>query len=173
MESVRLKAAAFARGKVLCDFIAKSHQQATMPLRCTLKAIPTLTLLACSAWAQEVPPPETGGLGLKLQRELLPPVAPDASADIPIFVEADRVQGEPGRYIELQGNASLRRRGEWLELRVVAEHASATEAIVRGTFREARAVDLLGRENADLLVEDGPVLRLPLGPWEIATVRLR
>jgi alpha-mannosidase len=69
--------------------------------------------------------------------------------------------------------SSLRRRGEWLELRVVAEHASATEAIVRGTFREARAVDLLGRENADLLVEDGPVLRLPLGPWEIATVRLR
>ena len=51
--------------------------------------------------------------------------------------------------------------------------ASATEAIVRGTFREARVVDLLGREGASLPVEDGSVLRLPLGPWEIATVRLR
>lgn len=68
--------------------------------------------------------------------------------------------------------SSLRRRGKWLELRVVAEHASTTEAIVRGTFREARVVDLLGREGASLPVEDGSVLRLPLGPWEIATVRL-
>src|SRR6185369_919109 len=34
--------------------------------------------------------------------------------------------------------SSLRRRGEWLELRVTAEHASGTEALVRGTFREAR-----------------------------------
>ena len=69
--------------------------------------------------------------------------------------------------------SSLRRRGGWLELRVVAEHASATDAIVRGTFREARVVDMLGREGASLPVEDGSVLRLPLGPWEIATVRLR
>jgi alpha-mannosidase len=69
--------------------------------------------------------------------------------------------------------SSLRRRGEWLELRVTAEHASGTEALVRGTFREARVVDLLGREGDSLPVEDGPELRLPLGPWEIATVRLR
>ena len=69
--------------------------------------------------------------------------------------------------------SSLRRRGEWLELRVVAEHGSATEAIVRGSFREAHVVDLLGREGASLPVEDGSVLRLPLGPWEIATLRLR
>ena len=69
--------------------------------------------------------------------------------------------------------SSLRRRGAWLELRVVAEHASASEAIVRGSFREARVVDLLRREGASLRVEDGSVLRLALGPWEIATVRLR
>ena len=45
--------------------------------------------------------------------------------------------------------------------------------LVRGSFREAHAVDLLGREGASLPVEDESVLRLPLGPWEIATVRLR
>ena len=69
--------------------------------------------------------------------------------------------------------SALRRQGEWLELRLVAEHPSATEAVVHGNFREARAVDLLGREGANLPVEAGSVLRLPLGAWEIATVRLR
>jgi mannosylglycerate hydrolase len=68
--------------------------------------------------------------------------------------------------------SALRRRGDWLELRVVAQHPTSTEAIVRGDFREARVVDLLGREGAALPVE-GSVLRLPLGAWEIATVRLR
>ena len=69
--------------------------------------------------------------------------------------------------------SALRRQGEWLELRLVAEHATATEATVRGSFREARRVDLLGREDADLPIEAGSILRLPLGAWEIATVRLR
>ena len=69
--------------------------------------------------------------------------------------------------------SALRRQGEWLELRLVAEHPTATEAIVRGQFREARVVDLLGREGADLALEADSVLRLPLGAWEIATVRLR
>ncbi len=69
--------------------------------------------------------------------------------------------------------SALRRHGEWLELRLVAEHSAATEAIVHGEFREARVVDLLGREGALLPVEAGSVLRVPLGAWEIATIRLR
>jgi alpha-mannosidase len=68
--------------------------------------------------------------------------------------------------------SALRRRGEWLELRLVAEHGEPTEAVVRGDFREARAVDLLGREGEALPCTDS-LLRLPMGAWEIATVRLR
>ena len=68
--------------------------------------------------------------------------------------------------------SALRRRGDWLELRLVAEHPTATEAIVRGDFQEARVVDLLGREGRALAVSDS-ILRLPLGAWEIATIRLR
>jgi alpha-mannosidase len=68
--------------------------------------------------------------------------------------------------------SALRRRGEWLELRLVAEHPTATEAVVHGPFNEAIAVDLLGRVGAPLAVADS-VLRLPLRAWEIATVRLR
>ena len=66
---------------------------------------------------------------------------------------------------------ALRRRGEWLELRVVAETASATEAVIRGPFDEAREADLLGRPMGGLASEPG-VLRLSLGPWEIRTIHL-
>jgi alpha-mannosidase len=68
--------------------------------------------------------------------------------------------------------SALRRRGDWLELRLVAEHPVPTEAVIRGPFREARTVDLLGREGVALPCSDA-LLRLRLGAWEIATVRLR
>jgi mannosylglycerate hydrolase len=68
--------------------------------------------------------------------------------------------------------SALRRRGAWLELRLVAEHPTQTEAIVGGSFTEAVEVDLLGRIGASRRVADG-TLRLPLRAWEIVTVRLR
>jgi mannosylglycerate hydrolase len=67
---------------------------------------------------------------------------------------------------------ALRRRDGWLELRVVAETATATEAVIRGPFDEARDADLLGRPLGSLPTEPG-LLRLALGPWEIRTVQLR
>ena len=80
----------------------------------------------------------------------------------------------PGLSVEGTGVvlSALRRRGEWLELRLVAEHPTRTEAVVRGAFREAIDVDLLGRIGASRSVSAG-TLRLPLRAWEIATVRLR
>jgi len=70
---------------------------------------------------------------------------------------------------------SLRRRGDWLELRLVAESSQATTALV-GTAETpvtaARACDLLGREGETLPV-DGGVLRLPMRPWQIVTVQLK
>jgi alpha-mannosidase len=69
--------------------------------------------------------------------------------------------------------SALRRVGDELELRIVAEHPDADEAIVRGTFETAREVDLLGEPvGAPLDVRDG-ALRLPIRPWEIRTLRLR
>jgi alpha-mannosidase len=61
---------------------------------------------------------------------------------------------------------------DWLELRLVAEHPEPTAATVTGPFGAARRADLLGRPGEDLPVSDR-TLRLPLGPWEIATVQLR
>ena len=68
--------------------------------------------------------------------------------------------------------SSLRRRGDWLELRVVCEDPEPQTAVVGGDFREARDVDLLGRPGESLDVESGR-LTLQLGAWEIRTVQLR
>ena len=68
--------------------------------------------------------------------------------------------------------SGLRRRGDWLELRLVNESGSARRAVIHGPFDAAREVDLLGRDLRALASEPGR-LRLDLGPWEIATVRLR
>ncbi|WP_445525129.1 glycoside hydrolase family 38 N-terminal domain-containing protein [Streptomyces cyslabdanicus] len=66
---------------------------------------------------------------------------------------------------------SVRERGEWTEVRVVAEGGVATEALLDGGFTRARRADLLGRAGEELPVREGRV-RLPLRAWEIATLQL-
>ena len=78
--------------------------------------------------------------------------------------------------LELEGGgvvlSSLRRRGDWLEVRLVCESPEARTATLRGTFSETREVDLLGRaagasEHAPNRVD------LELAPWEIRTLQLK
>ena len=91
--------------------------------------------------------------------------------------EAEPAEDGRRRGLAVEGDGvvltALRRRGEWLELRVVAETADATEAAIHGPFDEARGADLLGRPAGALPMQPGAgALRLPLGPWEIRTVLL-
>ncbi len=67
--------------------------------------------------------------------------------------------------------AALRERDGRLEMRLVAEHPVATEAVVHGSFTAARLADALGSPAAPLEVSAGSV-RLPLRPFEIVTVQL-
>lgn len=67
--------------------------------------------------------------------------------------------------------SSLRRRDEWLELRIVAQHDEPTLATVED-IRAARRADLLGRAGAAIPL-DNDRLELPMRPWEIATVQLQ
>ena len=80
----------------------------------------------------------------------------------------------PGLRIEGPGVvlSSVRRRGEWLEVRVVNEGAEARTATVRMPLEEARDADLLGRPR-DPLPLDAAGLAVVLGPWEIRTIQLR
>jgi alpha-mannosidase len=93
-----------------------------------------------------------------------------------VLGERSVASGADGRGLAIDGAGvvltALRRRGDWLELRVVAETADATEAVIRGPFDEAREADLLGRPMGGLASEPG-VLHVSLGPWEIRTLHLR
>ncbi|GII51803.1 hypothetical protein Pth03_01920 [Planotetraspora thailandica] len=66
---------------------------------------------------------------------------------------------------------ALRERDGWLEIRLVAEWPAATEAVIHGGFTHARLAGALGTPAAPLEVAEGAV-RLPLRPFEIATVQL-
>jgi mannosylglycerate hydrolase len=69
---------------------------------------------------------------------------------------------------------ALRRRGDELELRVVARIDRPTVAIVSGrAILAARDVDLLGRPGTVHQPAPDGSLRLELGAWEIRTVRLQ
>ncbi|WP_406313952.1 alpha-mannosidase [Streptosporangium sp. NBC_01639] len=80
-----------------------------------------------------------------------------------------------GASVEVEGAgvvlAALRERDGELEIRLVAEHPAATEAVIRGPFGAARRADLRGTAGERLEVTGGAV-RLPLRPFEIATVHL-
>jgi len=78
------------------------------------------------------------------------------------------------RGLEIAGGAeltSLRRRDDWLELRLVALNPEATWAKVFGVTA-ARRADLLGRPG-DPLPVDGGRLELALRAWEILTIQVQ
>jgi mannosylglycerate hydrolase len=86
------------------------------------------------------------------------------------------VRGLGGDGLSVEGAgvvlSSLRRRGDWLELRLACQHPFPATATVGGGVVAARAADLLGRPGPDLPVAGG-ALRLDLRAWEVRTVQLR
>jgi alpha-mannosidase len=69
--------------------------------------------------------------------------------------------------------SALKRRGEWLELRLVNERASTARATIHAQIAAAREADLLGRPGAAISLDAGSPLTLDLGPWEIRSVHVR
>ena len=92
---------------------------------------------------------------------------------------ADRSGPTPGLGLRLTGEgvvlSTLRRREDWLEIRLVAEHPAPTTARIVGRepFVAAREVDLLSRTGAELPVNADGSIDLSLGPWEIRTIRIQ
>jgi mannosylglycerate hydrolase len=74
-----------------------------------------------------------------------------------------------GEEVEL---ASLRRRDDWIEARIVNLAPDRRDATLRGGILEAREASLRGEPGGALEVRDGAV-NLALGPAEIRTVQLR
>ncbi len=88
---------------------------------------------------------------------------------------ADAARTMPVSPLEVGGDGvvlgALRERDGWLEARLVALHPAATEAVVRGPFTRARLADTSGRPVRPLDAAGG-VVRLPLRPFEIATLHM-
>lgn len=87
----------------------------------------------------------------------------DGGGPEPISVEGDGVV-----------MAALRERGDALEIRLIAEHPEPTEAVLRGPFTAAYRAGVLGEraDPLDLAPGSPAQLRLPLRPFEIATLHL-
>ena len=87
---------------------------------------------------------------------------------------AEGVLSKPVR-IEGEGVilSACRRRGEWLELRIVHESGEDGRAVIHAPIEAALDADLLGRPGAAIPLVPGTPLELALGPWEIRTVHVR
>ena len=68
--------------------------------------------------------------------------------------------------------SAVRRRDDWLELRIVNEGPTACRATLDMPLIEARSADLLGRPGTPVTVADDHIT-LELAPWEIRTVHVR
>jgi len=130
-------------------------------------------LLVCVAWLMLVQPaaaqsssdgaatlrPPGGGLGLKLQPELLPVVPADFEDDVPIFVEADRIEGVQDKQLEAIGDVVVRRRGQQLQSKRLSYSLTENAVTASGNVRFRRMGDVLTGDYAyyDLDEEAGVI----------------
>jgi LPS-assembly protein len=116
----------------------------------TLSSAALLPALAASQQPDEgaAPPDSALGLKLKTQVELLPPVAPDTGEDIPIFLEADRLEGYPGREVRAQGSVVIRRRGLTLWADSVSYNQAENAVTASGNVRLNRLGDVITGDQA-------------------------
>jgi LPS-assembly protein len=127
------------------------------------RAVLTLAVLvvaAAGASAQEAAPnrPDAAlGLKLRLQQTLLPPVAPGPDEDLPIFLEADRIQGTQGVDLEAHGDVVLRRRGEALFADQLRYSFKTNDVTAIGNVRLDRLGDIVTGNQAmfNLKTESG------------------
>jgi LPS-assembly protein len=125
-------------------------------------AVTVLVVAAAAARAQDAAPERSDpalGLKLRLQESLLPPVAPGPEEDLPIFVEADRIQGTQGLDLQANGNVVLRRRGEALFTDQLRYSFRTNDVTATGNVRVDRLGDIITGDSAEfnLKTESGYV----------------
>jgi LPS-assembly protein len=103
--------------------------------------------------------PDAGGLGLRLQPELLPFVAPSNTEELPVFLDADRIEGVQDRNIDAIGNVVVRRRGLRLSADRLTYSIPENAVTVTGNVRFRRLGDLVTGDRAtyDLDTEAGSI----------------
>jgi LPS-assembly protein len=101
--------------------------------------------------------PDRGGLGLRLERELTAPAAPGPEEELPIFLEADRIEGVQDRYVEASGNVVVRRRGQVLFADRLRYSIPDNAVSASGNVESRRLGDVVAGDEAyyDLDTESG------------------
>jgi LPS-assembly protein len=98
--------------------------------------------------------PGEGGLALKLQPSLLR-LPPDSNEKLPLFVEADNVQGHQDRELEAEGTVRLRRRGQAVYADWLRYDKPEDEVRARGNVRLEQRGDVLEGSEMRLHLESG------------------
>jgi len=96
--------------------------------------------------------PRADGLRLKLQPSFIR-IPPDSRDTVPLFVDAERVQGHQDREIEAEGSVRLRRRGQAVHADWLRYDQPEDEVNARGNVRLEQQGDVL----------EGTQMRLNLG----------
>lgn len=120
-------------------------------------------LLISLAWLVFVQPvaaqstglqPFGGGLGLKLEPELLPPAPEDLEEDLPLFLDAERIEGVQGQYLEAIGDVVVRRRGQQLQSDRLSYSFAENAVTASGNVRFRRLGDVLTGDYAYYDLDD-------------------
>ena len=98
-------------------------------------SLAVLCALPLAAGAQQ-------GLKLKPQAALIA-VPPSVKEDVPLFLEADRLQGHDGRETEAEGNVRLRKRGQALFADRLRYDKPEDEVTAEGSVRLERGPDVV------------------------------
>jgi len=121
---------------------------------------------------------ERGGLVEAAERfahplEVVPGVGEPDDASYPAARAGLSISGETAGVVL----SALRRRGDWLEVRLAAERTRPAAVTLgfgdAGRLIEARRADLLGRRGAVLPLDPDGSLPLSLQPFEVATLQVR
>jgi len=103
--------------------------------------------------------PQRGGIGLKLEPQLLPPIAPEAGEDLPVYLEADEIEGVQGQRLEAIGDVVVRRRGQQMLADRILYSIKDNTVTAIGSVRFRRLGDLLTGDHAvyDLTRDTGTI----------------
>lgn len=92
------------------------------------------------------------GLKLKMQRTMiLAPAAPDER--VPVFLEADRLQGHTERETEVEGGVQLRRRGQAVDADWLRYDKPSNEINARGNVRIRQGTDFVEGDELQFNLE--------------------
>ncbi len=117
--------------------------------------------------------PDTGGVQLKLQPSFLRLPVDDRSA-LPIFLDADRLQGHHEKEIEAEGDVRLRRRGQAVNADWLRYDQPENEITARGNVRVEQRGDVLEGESMKLnLTSDRGAVEKPKYEVQVNATRGR